>query len=52
VYFFNKRAKIVTKKIIGVEKMSIEKLIQLQIEFYNNQDLEGFASTYSDEISV
>jgi hypothetical protein len=32
--------------------MSIEKVVQKQIEFYNNQDLDGFASTYSDDITV
>ncbi|WP_223587675.1 nuclear transport factor 2 family protein [Neobacillus bataviensis] len=32
--------------------MSIEKVVQKQIEFYNNQDLEGFATTYSDDITV
>jgi hypothetical protein len=32
--------------------MSIENVVQQQIEFYNNQDLEGFASTYADDITV
>ena len=32
--------------------MSIEKIVQAQIEFYNIQDLDGFASTYSDDITV
>ena len=32
--------------------MSIETVVQQQIEFYNNQDLEGFASTYADDITV
>jgi len=32
--------------------MSIEKIVQQQIEFYNAGDLEGFASTYSDDIVV
>jgi hypothetical protein len=32
--------------------MSVEKVVQQQIEFYNNQDLEGFASTYADDITV
>jgi hypothetical protein len=32
--------------------MSVEKVIQQQIEFYNNQDLEGFVSTYADDIIV
>ena len=32
--------------------MSIEKIVQQQIEFYNTQDLGGFASTYSDDIIV
>jgi hypothetical protein len=32
--------------------MSIEKVVQQQIEYYNNQYLEGFASTYADDITV
>ncbi|MEC1525447.1 nuclear transport factor 2 family protein [Neobacillus niacini] len=32
--------------------MSIETVVQQQIDFYNNQDIEGFASTYADEITV
>jgi hypothetical protein len=32
--------------------MSIEIVVQQQIEFYNRQDIEGFASTYSDDITV
>lgn len=32
--------------------MSIEDVVQKQIEYYNNGDLEGFASTYSDDITV
>jgi hypothetical protein len=32
--------------------MSVEKVVQQQIEFYNNQDLDGFASTYADDITV
>ncbi|MGG3466303.1 nuclear transport factor 2 family protein [Neobacillus pocheonensis] len=32
--------------------MSIETVVQQQIEFYNKQDLEGFASTYADDITV
>ncbi|WP_174727502.1 nuclear transport factor 2 family protein [Mesobacillus harenae] len=30
----------------------IEKIVQDQIEFYNHGDLEGFASTYADHITV
>lgn len=30
----------------------IETIVQQQIEYYNSQDLEGFASTYSDDITV
>jgi hypothetical protein len=32
--------------------MSIEKVVQKQIEYYNNQDIEGFESTYADDITV
>jgi hypothetical protein len=32
--------------------MSIEKVVQHQITFYNNQDIIGFASTYADNITV
>jgi len=32
--------------------MSIEKVVQKQIEYYNNQEIKGFASTYSDDITV
>ncbi|NRD79821.1 nuclear transport factor 2 family protein [Bacillus sp. BRMEA1] len=32
--------------------MSIEQVVQKQIEFYNKQDMEGFASTYADDITV
>jgi hypothetical protein len=32
--------------------MSIEKVVQQQIEYYNSQDIEGFASTYADDITV
>jgi hypothetical protein len=32
--------------------MSIEQVVQQQIEFYNQQDIEGFASTYADDITV
>jgi hypothetical protein len=35
-----------------MENMSIDKVVQQQREYYNNQDLEGFASTYADEITV
>jgi hypothetical protein len=35
----------------GIHNMN-EKIVQQQIEFYNAQDLEGFASTYSDDITV
>jgi hypothetical protein len=31
--------------------MSIEQVVQQQIEFYNQQDIEGFASTYADDIT-
>jgi hypothetical protein len=30
----------------------IEKVVQQQIEYYNKQDLNGFASTYTDNITV
>lgn len=32
--------------------MSIEQVVQKQIEFYNKGDIEGFASTYADDITV
>lgn len=32
--------------------MSNEQVVQQQIEFYNTQDLQGFASTYADDITV
>lgn len=32
--------------------MAIENVVQQQIEFYNNQDIEGFASTYADDITA
>ena len=32
--------------------MSIEQVVQQQIEYYNKQDIEGFASTYADDITV
>ena len=32
--------------------MSIEQVVQQQIEFYNQQDIEGFANTYADDITV
>jgi hypothetical protein len=37
---------------IGVEEMSTETVVEKQIECYNNQDIEGFASTYADDITV
>ncbi|OLS40411.1 nuclear transport factor 2 family protein [Bacillus sp. MRMR6] len=30
----------------------IEKVVQQQIEYYNKQDINGFASTYADDITV
>jgi hypothetical protein len=35
-----------------VNILSIEKIVQQQIEYYNAGDLKGFASTYSDDITV
>ncbi|AYA76176.1 hypothetical protein DOE78_12400 [Bacillus sp. Y1] len=35
-----------------VNPLSIENIVQQQIECYNAGDLEGFASTYSDDITV
>ncbi|MEH7303409.1 nuclear transport factor 2 family protein [Neobacillus drentensis] len=32
--------------------MTIEQVVQQQIEYYNKQDIEGFASTYADDIKV
>lgn len=32
--------------------MSIEQVVQQQIEFYNQHDIEGFGSTYADDITV
>ncbi|MDQ0971417.1 hypothetical protein QFZ31_001295 [Neobacillus niacini] len=32
--------------------MSVEKVVQQQIEYYNSQDIDGFASTYTDDITV
>lgn len=32
--------------------LSIEKIVQQQIDYYNAGDLEGFASTYSEDITV
>jgi hypothetical protein len=32
--------------------MSIEQVVQQQIQFYNQQDIEGFARTYADDITV
>ncbi|PAE38054.1 nuclear transport factor 2 family protein [Bacillus sp. 7884-1] len=32
--------------------MSIETVVEKQIECYNSQDIEGFASTYADNITV
>lgn len=32
--------------------MAIETVVQKQIEYYNKQDIEGFASTYADDITV
>ena len=32
--------------------MSIEQVVNLQIEYYNTQDIEGFTSTYTDDITV
>ncbi len=33
-------------------RMNSEKIVQKQLEFYNNHDLEGFISTYYDEVEV
>lgn len=30
----------------------IEEIVQKQLDFYNNHDLEGFISTYDDEIEI
>jgi hypothetical protein len=35
-----------------VNPLSIETIVQQQIDFYNAGDLDGFASTYSDVITV
>jgi hypothetical protein len=35
-----------------VKILSIEKVVQQQIEYYNRQDIEGFAGTYADDITV
>jgi hypothetical protein len=32
--------------------MSIENVVQQQIEYYNCQDIKGFASTYAEDITV
>lgn len=32
--------------------MSIETVVEKQIECYNSQDIEGFARTYADDITV
>jgi hypothetical protein len=32
--------------------MAVESVVQQQIEYYNSQDIEGFASTYADDITV
>ena len=30
----------------------IEEIVQKQLDFYNNHDLEGFVSTYDDNIEI
>lgn len=32
--------------------MSIERTVQQQLEFYNSQNIVGFASTYADDITI
>ena len=32
--------------------MNPEEIVQKQLDFYNNHDLEGFVSTYHDEIEI
>ena len=31
---------------------SVEKIVQKQLDFYNANDLEGFASTYRDDVEL
>jgi hypothetical protein len=31
---------------------NVEKVVQEQLDFYNGHDIEGFASTYHDEITI
>ncbi len=38
--------------MIEVPPLSIENIVQQQIEFYNAGNIEGFASTYADAITV
>jgi hypothetical protein len=32
--------------------MDSEKIVQKQLDFYNNHDLEGFISTYYDDVGI